>query len=132
MNSFRSENTDNLNLKVVVIFATKNEENTIENSVFIAKKSYYKPKVLVVDAYSSDKTTELAITAGAVVTQQSKHLFPGKGLAMNEGLEEAIERMSADIIVFLDADIRNLTTDWVNQLVGAISDDNCDMSKRIL
>jgi hypothetical protein len=40
-----------------------------------------------------------------------------------------IERMSADIIVFLDADIRNLTTDWANQLVAAIIDDNCDMSR---
>jgi hypothetical protein len=42
---------------------------------------------------------------------------------------EAIERMNADIIVFLDADIRNLTTDWVNELVGAIINDNCDMSR---
>ena len=84
----------------MVIFAAKNEENTIENSVSIAKKRYYKPEVLVVDAHSSDKTTELAITAGAVVIRQSKHLFPGKGLAMKEGLKEAIERMSADIIVF--------------------------------
>jgi hypothetical protein len=48
---------------------------------------------------------------------------------MKEGLKEAIERMSADIVVFLDADIRNLTTDWVNQLVGAIIYDNCDMSR---
>jgi hypothetical protein len=48
---------------------------------------------------------------------------------MKEGLKEAIERMSADIIVFLEADIRNLTTDWVNQLVAAIIDDNCDMSR---
>jgi glucosyl-3-phosphoglycerate synthase len=96
----------------------------------MAKKSYYKPEVLVVDAYSSDKTTELAITAGAVVIRQSKHLFPGKGLSMKEGLKEAIERMNADIIVFfLDADIRNLTTDWVNELVGAIINDNCDMSR---
>ncbi len=113
----------------MVIFAAKNEENTIENSISIAKKSYYKPEVLVVDAYSSDKTTELAITAGAVVIRQSKHLFPGKGLAMKKGLKEAIERMNADIIVFLDADIRNLTTDWVNELVGALIDDNCDMSR---
>lgn len=45
-------------------------------------------------------------------------------------MKEAIERMSADIIVFfLDADIRNLTTDWANQLVAAIIDDNCDMSR---
>jgi glucosyl-3-phosphoglycerate synthase len=118
-----------LNPKVIVIFATKNEESTIKNSVSMVKKSYYKPEVLVVDAYSSDKTTEFARTAGAVVTRQSKHLFPGKGLAMKEGLKEAIERMNADIIVFLDADIRNLTTDWVNELVGAIINDNCDMSR---
>jgi glucosyl-3-phosphoglycerate synthase len=95
----------------------------------MVKKSYYKPEVLVVDAYSSDKTTEFARTAGAVVTRQSRHLFPGKGLAMKEGLKEAIERMNADIIVFLDADIKNLTQDWVNQLVGAIINDNCDMSR---
>jgi glycosyltransferase involved in cell wall biosynthesis len=125
-----SENTDNkLNPKVVVIFATKNEENTIENSISMAKKSYYKPEVLVVDAHSSDKTAELAVTAGAVVIRQSKHLFPGKGLAMKEGLKEAIERMTADFIVFLDADIKNLTQDWVNQLVGALIDDNCDMAR---
>jgi glucosyl-3-phosphoglycerate synthase len=37
--------------------------------------------------------------------------------------------MGADIIVFLDADIKNLTKDWVNQLVGAIIDENCDMSR---
>ena len=48
---------------------------------------------------------------------------------MKEGLEEAIVRLHADIIVFLDADIRNLTTDWVDQLVGAIINDNCDMSR---
>ena len=30
---------------------------------------------------------------------------------------------------FLDADIKNLTQDWVDQLVGAIIDDNCDMSR---
>jgi glucosyl-3-phosphoglycerate synthase len=29
----------------------------------------------------------------------------------------------------LDADIKNLTQDWVNQLVGAMLDDNCDMSR---
>jgi hypothetical protein len=34
---------------------------------------------------------------------------------MKEGLKEAIERMNADLIVFLDADIKNLTKDWVNR-----------------
>src|SRR4051794_19519640 len=97
--SRRVKDIDNFHPKIVVIFAAKNEENTIEDSILIAKKRYYKPEVLVVDAYSFDKTTELAITAGAVVIRQSKHLFPGNGLAMKEGLKEAIERMNADIIV---------------------------------
>jgi glycosyltransferase involved in cell wall biosynthesis len=119
----------NSNPKVVVIFVTKNEDNTIENSITIAKRSYYKPEVLVVDAHSTDKTSELASKSGAIVIQQSKQKFPGKGLAMKEGLKEAIIKLSADIIVFLDADIRNLTSEWIDKLVGAIIYDNCDMSR---
>jgi glucosyl-3-phosphoglycerate synthase len=47
---------------------------------------------------------------------------------MKAGLNEAFKR-SADVIVFLDADIRNLTPDWVNKLVQSLVDDNCDMSR---
>jgi glycosyltransferase involved in cell wall biosynthesis len=117
------------NPKVVVIFVTKNEDNTIENSITIAKRSYYKPEVLVVDAHSTDKTAELASKTGAIVILQSKQMFPGKGLAMKEGLKEAVIKLAADIIVFLDADIRNLTSEWIDKLVGAIIYDNCDMSR---
>jgi glucosyl-3-phosphoglycerate synthase len=130
-------NTDhNMNSKpkIVVIFAAKNEENTIQNSIATAKKSCYEPTVIVVDAHSTDKTSELARNSGAVVIQQSKEMFPGKGLAMKEGLKEAIAKSAAacendDIIVFLDADIGNLTSAWIDQLVGAIINDNCDMSR---
>jgi glucosyl-3-phosphoglycerate synthase len=34
-----------------------------------------------------------------------------------------------DIILFLDADIRNLTPEWVDKLVQSLIDDNCDMSR---
>lgn len=47
-----SQNSD---LKVIVIFPAKNEEGTIENAISTAKQSYYKPEILVVDAYSTDK-----------------------------------------------------------------------------
>ncbi len=59
-------------------------------------------------------------------------MFPGKGLAMKEGLNEATTKSAADdddIIVFLDADIGNLTSAWVDKLVEAIINDNCDMSR---
>ena len=121
-------NSQNSIPKVMVIFPAKNEEGTIENSIATAKQSYYKPDVILVDAFSTDKTTQLAGRAGAIVIQQPTKIFPAKGLAMKAGLREAFDR-SADIIVFLDADIRNLTPEWVDKLVTALIDDNCDMSR---
>jgi glycosyltransferase involved in cell wall biosynthesis len=114
--------------KVIVIFPAKNEEGTIENSIANAKQSFYKPEVIIVDAYSTDKTAELAKRAGAIVIQQPSKIFPAKGLAMKTGLRGAFER-SADTIVFLDADISNITPAWVDKLVQALIDDNCDMSR---
>jgi glycosyltransferase involved in cell wall biosynthesis len=141
-NDYRNDiasNGHNMNSKprVTVIFATKNEENTIQDSIATANRSYYEPTVIVVDAYSTDKTSELARNSGAVVIQQSKQVFPGKGLAMKEALKEAISKSvvsTADdngdgIIVFLDADIQNLTSEWVDKLVSAIINDSCDMSR---
>ena len=46
--------------KVIVIFPAKNEEGTIENSIATAKQSHYKPDIIVVDPYSTDKTSEVA------------------------------------------------------------------------
>jgi glucosyl-3-phosphoglycerate synthase len=90
--------------------------------------SYYIPDVILVDAYSTDKTIQLAERAGAIIIQQPTKIFPAKGLAMKAGLREAFE-WSADIVVFLDADIKDLTTEWVDKLVKALIDDNCDMSR---
>jgi glycosyltransferase involved in cell wall biosynthesis len=101
-------NAQNLVPKVIVIFPAKNEEGTIENSIATAKHSHYKPDVIVVDAYSTDKTTEVAERPGAIVIQQPTRKFPAKGLTMKEGLREAFDRL-ADIILFLDADIINHT-----------------------
>lgn len=96
---------------MIVIFPAKNEEGTIESSIATARQSYYKPDVMLVDAYSTDKTALLAERAGAIVIQQPTKIFPAKGLAMKTGLREAFDK-SADIIVFLDADISNLTPEW--------------------
>jgi len=106
-------------LKVIVIFPAKNEEGTIENTVSIAARSSFHPEIIVVDAYSNDKTAELATRAGATVIQQPEQIFPGKGIAMKAGIREAIAR-SADIILFLDADIKNLSPQWINNLVGTL------------
>src|SRR5919109_4203938 len=105
--------------KVTVIFPAKNEESTIEGVISVASKSSFNPDIMVVDAYSSDKTVELAIRAGATVIQQPEQIFPGKGAAMKAGLRKVISNnmmnnsttTPADIILFLDSDIKNLTED---------------------
>ena len=122
--------------KVVVIFPAKNEENTIEGAISVASQSNFNPDIMVVDAYSSDKTAELAVKAGATVIRQPEQIFPGKGIAMKAGLKEVISNNTnigsttpADIILFLDSDIKNLTSEWVDKLVRALVEDNCDMSR---
>lgn len=125
-----SQNSD---VDVTVIFPAKNEEGTIETAILTAKQSHFTPEILVIDAYSTDKTVELATKAGAKVIQQPTQIFPGKGLAMKTGLKEAIEKSRTEaednIILFLDADIRNLTPEWIDKLVKSLIDDNCDMSR---
>ncbi len=112
--------------KVIVIFPTKNVQDTIERVILTAKKSKYNPNIIVVDAFSSDKTGDLALNAGAKVIEQDAKAFPAKGNAMKTGLNEALST-GADIILFLDADIKNLTTEWIDRLVdGCI---NCDMAR---
>jgi glycosyltransferase involved in cell wall biosynthesis len=111
---------DNYDPGVTVIFPAKNEEGTIQTAISTAKQSQFEPEILVVDAYSTDKTAELATKAGAKVIQQPSQIFPGKGLAMRAGVKAVIDRtkaMTEDIILFLDADIRNLTPEWIDKLV---------------
>jgi glycosyltransferase involved in cell wall biosynthesis len=100
--------TSKNDLKVTVIFPAKNEESTIENTISIALRSSYNPEVIVVDAHSNDTTAELATRAGAIAIQQPEQVFPGKGIAMKAGIRETKAR-AADLILFLDADIKNLS-----------------------
>ncbi len=71
-------NTQDSIPKVIVIFPAKNED-TIEHSIAAAKQSYYKPDVILVDAYSTDKTTHLAERVGATVISSQQKLFQLKG-----------------------------------------------------
>ncbi|HEU4824653.1 MAG TPA: glycosyltransferase [Nitrososphaeraceae archaeon] len=117
---------------VTVIFPAKNEESTIEGVISVVSESTFDPDIMVVDAYSSDKTVELAVKAGATVIQQPEQVFPGKGIAMKAGLRKVISDNTtspADIILFLDSDIKNLTADWVDKLVTALLEGRCDMSR---
>ena len=63
------------------------------------------------------RTVELARKAGGIVVEQDAKMFPAKGVAMKTGLREAF-KIEADVILFLDADIKNLTPEWIDNLVN--------------
>lgn len=115
-------------MKVVVVFPARNEARTIAKCIEEAKQSKFKPEILVIDGFSTDNTREEAESVGATVINQSKGIFPAKGRAITDGIKEALSRQ-ADFIVFLDADIVNLTPEWVDQLMDPVVEKKCDMAR---
>ncbi len=114
--------------KVVVVFPTRNEETTIKACIDTARKSKYKPLIVVSDGHSSDKTRDIAKKCGATVVMPQERLHPGKGAAMVEGIKAALQK-KPDVIAFLDADIMNLTPEWIDLLVDSIMVEGYDMSR---
>ena len=114
--------------RLCVIFPARNEAETVARCIETARKSHYEPDILVVDGNSADKTRAEAKSAGATVVKQSRNFFPAKGMAMKDGVKEALNR-GADCIMFLDADITNLTTKWIDLLAKPVMEKACDMSR---
>lgn len=85
--------------KIVAAIPCHNEERHIGSVVTKARE--YVGQVIVIDDGSSDRTAEVAETAGARVIKHEVN--KGKGMAMNTALDEA-RRLDADILVFLDGD----------------------------
>ena len=119
---------NNNEIKLFVIFPARNEGKTIAQCIEIANKSKFKPETLVVDGHSADNTKDEAREAGAIVISQSKGVYPAKGIAMKDGAKEAIKR-GATCIAFLDADIINLTPEWIDLLAEPVIEKACDMSR---
>jgi glycosyltransferase involved in cell wall biosynthesis len=121
------------NNKLAVIFCAKNCEKTIGYAISSAKKSHSfragNGMTIVIDGFSTDNTKQVAKEAGAsLVIQQPSSKFPGKGMAMKTGLEAAINA-KVDAIIFLDADIKNLTPEWIDLLSEPVLSRGYDMAR---
>jgi len=107
---------------VSVIIPAHNEALTIASVIDAAKASLLVSEVVVVSDGSTDKTVEIAMSRGARVIELEHN--QGKGKAMRIGSQAT----RADILVFLDADLKGLTRTHVDQLVKPVLNDVCGMN----
>jgi glucosyl-3-phosphoglycerate synthase len=117
--------------RVSIIIPARDEEATVGDIVAAIRRDLMsgpQPLVddlLVVDSDSTDATAQRAREAGARVVATPEVLpgiptVPGKGEAMWRGLAAT----QGDVVVFLDADLRSFTSDYVIALLGPILSDS--------
>ena len=114
------------NLKISLCLPTLNEEQTIAKEIIILKSELMTrypllDEIVVVDSGSTDDTVKIARDYGADVyraTEILPHLeqFKGKG----ENLWKALYITKGDIIVYLDADIKNIHHRFAYGLIGPL------------
>ena len=114
------------NLKISLCLPTLNEEKTIAKEIIVMKSELMTrypllDEIVVVDSGSTDKTREIARTYGADV-YKATDIFPqldqykGKG----ENLWKALYITQGDIIIYLDADIKNIHHRFAYGLLGPL------------
>ncbi|MBB2911856.1 glucosyl-3-phosphoglycerate synthase [Streptosporangium becharense] len=114
---------------ISVVLPARDEEATVGQIVGLIRRDLRErlplvDELVVVDSCSADATARVAADAGARVIHQNLVLprygaLPGKG----DALWKALAVTTGDIVVFVDADLRNFGTHFVTGLVGPLLSD---------
>jgi glucosyl-3-phosphoglycerate synthase len=98
--------------RISVCLPARDEAATVAD-VVAAIPDELADEIVVIDDGSVDDTVAVATNAGARVVSIAA---AGKGAAMRRGLDET----TGDIVVYLDADVRNFERHFVTGLVGPL------------
>ncbi|WP_431994639.1 glucosyl-3-phosphoglycerate synthase [Streptomyces griseoflavus] len=114
---------------VSVVLPALNEEATVGEIVSVIRRDLVLraplvDEVVVVDSGSTDRTAETAAAAGATVVHRDAILpripaVPGKG----EVLWRSLLVTRGDVVCFVDADLREFSSDFVSGIVGPLLTD---------
>ncbi|WP_304221456.1 glucosyl-3-phosphoglycerate synthase [Gracilinema caldarium] len=117
-------------LKISLAFPTLNEEATIGKEILVIRTELMDrypllDEIVVIDSSSQDKTRTIAERYGAKV-YQSKNILPTYGTYRGKGenLWKSLYVLQGDIIVWVDADIANISPKFVYALVGPLLEDD--------
>ncbi len=113
-------------LKISLCIPTLNEEKTIGKEIVLFRSELMTrypllDEIAVIDSGSTDRTLEVASAFGAD-TYLSADILPEQGARKGKGenLWKAIYQLSGDIIVYIDADIKNIHPRFVYGLVAPL------------
>ncbi|MFD7875253.1 glucosyl-3-phosphoglycerate synthase [Streptomyces sp. NPDC059766] len=121
---------------VSVVLPALNEEETVGDIVSVIRHDLMQQvplvdEIVVVDSGSTDRTSAVAAAAGARVVHRDAILpripaVPGKG----EVLWRSLLVTGGDIVCFVDADLREFSSDFVSGIVGPLlTDPDVDLVK---
>jgi glycosyltransferase involved in cell wall biosynthesis len=100
-------------MRTAAVIPAWNEASTVGAVVYAALDAAHVDEVIVVDNASTDGTGDVALAHGARVVVEP---IAGKGQALRTG----VDATTAELLVFLDADLVGLRPDHVDQLVGFV------------
>jgi glucosyl-3-phosphoglycerate synthase len=117
---------EKLGVTISLCLPTLNEEKTIGKEVILFRSELMQrlpliDEIAVIDSGSEDRTREIAASFGADVYLASDILpSAGENRGKGENLWKAIYQLSGDIIVYIDADIKNIHPRFVYGLVAPL------------
>ncbi len=107
---------------VTVIIPAYNEATRIAYVIDVVKAATLSQDILVVDDGSTDNTAAVAEAQGVRVLRLPENV--GKGTALRRGAVNA----RGDILLFLDADLRGMTPEYVDALIRPMLTQRAEMT----